>query len=123
MLLNASVDISALRLVAEHGFCRQETAGSDRDSLVANRNRILRAGGLSVDGTNGDRAGAAVADGLRRRIRNSAIGGRLIGGVMRNFGGFYLQFHRLHALLLFLHLLVLQLDLSRLRLDELAELL
>ena len=42
---------------------------------------------------------------------------------MRSFGGFHLQFHRLHALLLFLHLLVLQLDLSRLCFHEFTELL
>ena len=110
-VIERRVDVRTHGLVAENRFRRQEAAGSNRDSLVANRNRILGTGLLPISGTNANRADAAIGDRRRSPVRCAAIRGRLIGGIVRNFGGFHFQFHRLHALLLFLHLLVLQLDL------------
>src|ERR1700722_17770841 len=42
------VDVATGRLVAEHGFSRQESARGDRDSLEANRYRIVRTWCLTV---------------------------------------------------------------------------
>ena len=105
------VNVAARRLVAEHGFSRQEPARGDRDALEANRNRIVRTRRLTVRGAD---------DPISKCPARRSSSGRRID---RSAGGLQLFFHHFHFLLLRFHQIVLHLNLAGLRCQQFANLL